>query len=150
MTTYFEPVNTLDILKILGADHGNHKKKINTSDLRSLVLEGFPFSAFEAMQKEIDIPQSQLSTLLGIPMRTIARRKEDKQLTPVESDRLYRLARVVAYAGEVLGGDDKVRTWLKNPNRGLGGEIPLELLATDIGARQVEEVLQRIEYGIYG
>lgn len=150
MTTYFEPVNTLDILKILGVDRSSRKKKPNADDLRSAVLEGFPFSAFEAVRKEIDLPQNQLSTLLGIPARTIARRKEDKQLTPVESDRLYRLARVVAYAGEVLGGVEKVRTWLKSPNRGLGGEIPLELLATDIGARQVEEVLQRIEYGIYG
>lgn len=150
MTTYCEPFNSLDVLKILGVDRGSRKKNPNASDLRSAVLEGFPFSAFEAVQKEIDLPQNQLSALIGIPSRTIARRKEDKQLTPVESDRLYRLARIVAYGHVVLGDMEKVRTWLKTSNRGLGGEIPLSLLATDIGARQVEEVLQRIEYGIYG
>ena len=45
---------------------------------------------------------------------------------------------------------DKARAWLKHPNRGLGDEVPLSLLDTDIGARQVEDVLIRLEYGIHG
>jgi putative toxin-antitoxin system antitoxin component (TIGR02293 family) len=80
----------------------------------------------------------------------MARRKENQQLTSVESDRLYRVARVFVFTVEVLGDLEKARTWLKSSNRGLGGEIPLTLLDTEIGARQVEDVLQRLKYGIYG
>jgi len=140
----------LQVQKILGASLDNKKKTASASDLRSSILKGLPFSAFEAVQKEIDLPQNQLSNILGIPIRTMARRKESQKLTSVESDRLYRVARVFAFAVEVLGDVEKARTWLKSPNRGLGGEIPLTLLDTDIGARQVEDVLQRLKYGIYG
>jgi putative toxin-antitoxin system antitoxin component (TIGR02293 family) len=150
MTIQTDSSLILQVQKILGTGLDSKKKAASASDLRSSVLKGFPFSAFEAVQKEIDLPQNQLSSILGIPTRTMARRKENQQLTSVESDRLYRVARVFAFTVEVLGDTEKARTWLKSPNRGLGGEVPLTLLDTDIGAEQVEDVLQRLKYGIYG
>jgi putative toxin-antitoxin system antitoxin component (TIGR02293 family) len=87
--------------------------------------------------------------ILGIPPRTVARRKEARQLNPQESDRLYRLARAAAQAVAVLGSLDKARLWLKTPNRALGCELPLDLLDTEIGARQVDDVLLRLNYGIF-
>ena len=65
------------------------------------------------------------------------------------SDRLYRVASTLFQAVEVLGSIDKARVWLKSPNRSLGSEMPLDLLDTEIGARQVEEVLLRLNYGIF-
>jgi putative toxin-antitoxin system antitoxin component (TIGR02293 family) len=150
MTTYSDSSLNGQVQKILGTRVDDTKKNATASDLRSSVLKGLPFSAFEAVQKEIGLPQNQLSNILGIPTRTMARRKENQQLTSVESDRLYRVAWVFAFTVDVLGDIDKARTWLKSPNRGLGGEVPLTLLDTDIGARQVEDVLQRLKYGIYG
>lgn len=139
--------------KILGptitAKKSSPHAGISPAEIRSSVQRGFPFSSFERLQTEIDVPQKELSELLGIPTRTIARRKEEKRLTPVESDRLYRLSRVLAFTVEVLGSSEKARTWLKKPNRSLGGEIPLSLLDTDIGAQQVTDVLMRLRYGIY-
>lgn len=135
---------------MLGASHHSSKGTSSTAYLRSAVRKGLPFSAFETVLREVDLPQKQLSTILGIPTRTIARRKESRQLTAAESDRLYRVARVAVHAASVLGDMDKARTWLKRPNRGLGDEVPLSLLDTDIGARQVEDVLVRLEYGIHG
>jgi putative toxin-antitoxin system antitoxin component (TIGR02293 family) len=85
----------------------------------------------------------------GIPPRTVARRKEARRLNPQESDRLYRAARAVSQAADVLGSLEKARSWLKAPNRALGCEIPLDLLDSEIGTRQVEEVLLRINVGIY-
>jgi putative toxin-antitoxin system antitoxin component (TIGR02293 family) len=79
----------------------------------------------------------------------LARRKDKRTLNPVESDRLYRLARVALMAIEVLGSHEKAKQWLERPNRALGGETPLSLLDTDIGARQVEAVLGRIEHGVF-
>ena len=135
---------------MLGASPHGQKGASSTAYLRSAVRKGLPFSAFETVLREVDLPQKQLSTILGIPTRTIARRKEIRQLTAAESDRLYRVARVAVHAASVLGDMDKARAWLKRPNRGLGDEVPLSLLDTDIGARQVEDVLVRLEYGIHG
>ncbi|MEZ4294113.1 MAG: antitoxin Xre/MbcA/ParS toxin-binding domain-containing protein [Polyangiaceae bacterium] len=119
------------------------------AELREAVRKGLPFSAFEAVSKHLEISPQHITAVLGIPPRTVARRKAARHLTPQESDRLYRLARAISQAIEVLGTLDKARVWLKTPNRALGGEVPLELLDTEIGARQVEEVLLRIHYGIF-
>ncbi len=121
----------------------------SAAELRSAVRKGFPFSAFEAVSKHLDISPQHITTVLGIPPRTVARRKAARHLTPQESDRLYRLARAVSQALEVLGTVEKSRAWLKTPNRALGGDTPLDLLDTEIGARQVEEVLLRLNYGIF-
>lgn len=121
----------------------------NAVELRDAVRQGLPFSAFEAVTKSLKVSPQQITLVLGIPPRTVARRKSAKFLTPQESDRLYRLARAIAQAVEVLGTIEKARVWLKTPNRALGGEVPLNLLDTDIGSRQVEEVLLRINYGIF-
>ncbi len=81
--------------------------------------------------------------------RTMARRKGERRLSAMESDRLYRLARVAAHAEEVFGGPEKAGTWLLRPNRALGKAVPFELLDTDEGTRQVEAVLGRIEHGVF-
>ena len=87
---------------------------------------------------------------LVIPRRTFERRREGKQpLTVAESDRLLRAVRVVVRAIDALGDADRARAWLRTPNRSLRGEVPLALIATDMGARMVEQALGRIEHGIY-
>jgi len=121
----------------------------NLAELRDAVRRGLPYSALEALTKQLELSPQQFTAVFGIPARTVARRKEARQLTPQESDRVYRVARTVSQAVEVLGSIDKARTWLKTPNRALGCEMPLDLLDTEIGARQVEEILLRINYGIF-
>jgi putative toxin-antitoxin system antitoxin component (TIGR02293 family) len=119
------------------------------AELRDSVRSGLPFSALVALTKQLEISPQQFTAVFGIPPRTVARRKEARHLNPQESDRLYRVARAVSQAVEVLGSIEKARVWLKTPNRALGREIPLDLLDTEIGARQVEEVLLRLNYGIF-
>jgi putative toxin-antitoxin system antitoxin component (TIGR02293 family) len=60
---------------------------------------------------------------------------------------LYRLARLVAIANQYLGGSERARRWLRRPNRALGGLAPLAAIDTELGARQVENILGRIAYG---
>jgi putative toxin-antitoxin system antitoxin component (TIGR02293 family) len=119
------------------------------AELRDAIHIGLPFSAFLALSKQLEISPQHLIAVFGIPPRTVARRKEARHLNPQESDRLYRVASTLSQAVEVLGSIDKARVWLKTPNRALGCEIPLDLLDTDIGTRQVEEVLLRLNYGIF-
>lgn len=121
----------------------------STAELRDAVRQGLPFSALETLTRQLEISPQQCSAVLGIPPRTVARRKEARQLNPQESDRLYRLARAASQAVDVLGSLDKARLWLKTPNRALNCDRPLDLLDTEIGARQVEDVLLRLNYGIF-
>ncbi len=81
---------------------------------------------------------------------TLARRKSrpDAHLTPDESDRLARLAQVWTFALEVWGDEESARAFLFRPHPLLNGRKPIDLsLATDLGARLVEEILGRLKYG---
>ena len=78
----------------------------------------------------------------------MARRKTEQRLTAQESDRLARLARILTYATEVFGTEEKASTWLTRPNRILGATAPIDLLDTDLGTQVVETMLGRIEHGV--
>ena len=90
----------------------------------------------------------EAASVLHMPARTLARRKQSRRLDAHESDRFYRIARVAAQAFSVFGEEGKAATWLVRPNRALNGEAPIYLLDTDVGARQVEDILGRIEHGV--
>jgi putative toxin-antitoxin system antitoxin component (TIGR02293 family) len=86
---------------------------------------------------------------LQLARRTLARRKKSNRLDGQESERIVRLADIAAHAVSVLGSLDKTTQWLTTGNRALGGETPISLLDTDVGTRAVDEVLLRIEHGVY-
>lgn len=111
--------------------------------------QGLSYAALAAVATRYEIPTATLVRVLRIPARTLARRKKERKLRPDESDRLLRLARVAALAEETLGTPEKATSWLHRPNRALGRVSPLDLLDSDVGARQVEQILGRISYGVY-
>ena len=110
---------------------------------------GLPFAALDAVAKRYGVPVTRLAAILGLPARTLARRKKERRLSAEESDHLVRLARVAAMAEDVLETRDNATEWLRTPNRALGGVAPIDLLGTDLGAGQVETILVRIDYGVY-
>lgn len=122
----------------------------NTLSIRNAIRAGLPFAALAAVSASLALPLGAAGLLLGMSAGAVLRRRAGGHLTPQESDRLYRIARVVAEARDTLGSTAKAREWLQTPNRALGGEKPLDLLDTDLGARQVEEVLLRLDHGIFG
>ena len=119
-------------------------------DVRARIQEGLPFRSFEAMRARYGLEAGVVTRILDIPPRTLARRKAAARFPASESDRLARLARIAALAEEVLGDAEKAGHWLQRPNRALAGEAPLGHLATELGAREVEDVLGRIAHGVIG
>ena len=118
--------------------------------LAQLVRRGLPATSITALAGKLHIANSALSQKLGIPQRTLTRRlSQASALTPAESDRIVRMARVFATAVELIGDQEKATEWLRTPNRALAGERPLDQLDTDPGARMVEDILGRIAYGVY-
>jgi putative toxin-antitoxin system antitoxin component (TIGR02293 family) len=120
-----------------------------TLDLAPQIQKGLPFKALERVSKHLEISTALMNKSLDFATRTIARRAQEKKLSPAESERLVRLSRVLAEAKRVLGSAEKARSWVLKPNRALGGAIPLQMLRTDIGANAVFEELGRIDYGVF-
>lgn len=129
--------------KVLKADLGS------TRALLRGVEAGLPYGSLEALTDRFGLNRADVAAALRLPPRTLARRKRERKLPADESDRLVRLARIAADAARVLGDERKAGSWLRDENIALGGERPIDLLNSDLGARQVEDVLGRIEFGVY-
>jgi putative toxin-antitoxin system antitoxin component (TIGR02293 family) len=117
------------------------------TDLQAAIREGFPQKVLKKVAQSAGITLGELAASLDLSARSLQRRRHEGRLAQYESDRVYRLARIVALAKHYLGDDRAATRWLKRPNRALGGQIPLGLIDTESGARAVENVLGRIAYG---
>ena len=113
------------------------------------IQQGLRFRELETLQDDIDVPLDQLATKLSISRSTLQRRKSAGRLSPDESDKVIRFSRLLRQAAELFGDIDKARAWLKHPQYGLGGAVPLDYAETEIGAREVEDLLGRMKYGVY-
>jgi putative toxin-antitoxin system antitoxin component (TIGR02293 family) len=121
----------------------------DSAQLVRLVRGGFPFSRVTRFQRRSELPWEKLAHLVQIPQRTLTRRQSEGRLRPDESDRLLRASKVFDMAVELFEGDaEAARRWLQTPQRGLGGELPLEFASTEVGAREVERLIARLEQGI--
>lgn len=101
------------------------------------------------LRANLDLPMDRLAPMLGISKATLHRRKNTGYLDSAESDRVLRFARLLGQAASVMESLDSGRRWLTSPQAGLGGAIPLDYAETEVGAREVENLLGRIEYGVY-
>lgn len=128
------------------------RRAVNSEiQLARLVREGLPSKALDHVLAELTPESATQAEVYGVvgSARTLQRKRTaGTRLSPDESDRLARLARILARAAEALGAADKARRWLGKPNFALGGVKPLVLLDSDAGALAVEQELGRIEHGI--
>ena len=137
------------IAETLGGERALRRPPANLEALRARVREGLPYASLEAVASRLGLSQDEIVALLAVPRRTLARRKAARRLRSDESDRLLRLSRIAALAEDVLGSHEKAARWLHTPNRALGKDRPLDWLDTDLGAREVEDLLLRIAHGVY-
>ena len=140
-------LHTEALVEALGGKKVFKRRIVNVDQLRETVKAGLPYASLEALIDKFGLAREEAAAALHLPQRTIARRKKEQKLQADESDRLLRLARVGAQAAATLGSEEKAVQWLRRPNRALGNRAPLDLIDSDIGTRQVEEVLGRIEHG---
>jgi len=126
-------------------------KKPNPSPAKVIrvVQEGLDFAELESLREQLDLPLDRLAGQLGLARATLHRRKASGRLTSDESDKVLRFARLLGQAVQLFGGIEDARRWLKAPQRGLGGAVPLDYAQTETGAREVENLLGRIDYGVY-
>jgi putative toxin-antitoxin system antitoxin component (TIGR02293 family) len=126
---------------------------IRTDDnlkLAKKVEAGFSFDALERLGKTTGLPLERLRVAVRIAPRTFTRRKKEKKLSPEESDRLVSISRLLAQTFELFEGNEEAGIrWFTSPNRALGGQSPLEVAATETGTREVENLIGRLEHGVF-
>ncbi|MEP6936689.1 MAG: antitoxin Xre/MbcA/ParS toxin-binding domain-containing protein [Chthoniobacterales bacterium] len=113
------------------------------------IRAGLSFRAVQNLQKAFDFPLETVAAVLGISRATLHRRKTQGRIDRREAERVVRYQRLLERAREVFGHPDAARKWLKHPQQGLGGAVPIDFAKTELGAREVENLLGRIEYGVY-
>lgn len=115
----------------------------------AVLKAGLPIAFFDGLCAELQIAAQEMASVLNIAPRTLARRKKEGRLQTAESERLYRLGALFEKAVAVLGDVEAARSWFKNPARALGDAAPLHFADTEPGAREVEDLLGRLEHGVF-
>lgn len=138
------------VVDLLGGAKAIGTKVARELDFDEEIKRGFRPQVFSSFKANTGLPNSVLSRILGVSVRTIDRfviLKGADRIKPATSDRLYRTAKVVALAENVLEDRGQALEWLSSRQKGLGDRVPFDLVETDAGTREVEEELQRIEHG---
>ena len=123
--------------------------KSDVVSLAAAVRAGFSYRTLARFSKATDMTLAEVGAVIQMTDRTLVRRKAQGRLDALESDRLLRASRIFSLAIDLFEGDrDAAKRWLETPQRALGGAIPLQFAASDVGAREVENVIGRLEDGI--
>jgi putative toxin-antitoxin system antitoxin component (TIGR02293 family) len=124
----------------------------NAFDIHELIERGFPSEAVIAfVQSVAQFKDKQVFVkIIGLSERTLHRRiKHPEPLTAEQSGSAWRLARVLSKAEDVLGERQEAVKWMVTPALGLEGRAPLDLLTTEVGFELVNDLLTRMDYGVY-
>lgn len=114
------------------------------------VNTGFPYRAFDRFCLNSGLSFDAVIALLDIPRRTMTRRKAEGRFLPSESDRLLRASRLFAEVLELFEGNrDAAAGWLEAAQPALGDAAPLDLARTEVGSREVERLIARLEHGVF-
>lgn len=119
------------------------------ADIVAMIRRGLPMAEFQALAAWLGCSEEELAPLLGISRATLHRRKKTGHLEMPESERLVRIGRLLRRATEVFEKEEAARNWLKSPAVAFSGETPLSFADTEIGAREVEFLLGRLEHGVF-
>lgn len=118
------------------------------TEMLQMIGRGFPSGKVTRVAAEYEIPEALLYRALHISASTFQRRKRGGRFNADESDRLVRVVGLYGMAEDVLGSKRDASDWISAPNRNLGGVPPAEFAVTEVGAREVEELLGQIAHGV--
>lgn len=122
----------------------------DTAHLMRQVEKGLPFRLVERLRRNMALTTEEFAELIQVRPRTLSRRKEEGRLQPDESDRALRASRLFGRVLELFEGDvAAARDWLSSAQPALGGAVPLSVARTELGAREVEHLIGRLEHGVF-
>ena len=134
--------------EILGGKGVLGRQVASLLDLNEAVERGLPKITLRNVVRHIYTDATDQRAMMHriVPEATYKRRRD--RLSHAESERTERLARVVAMAEHVWQDTEQSRRFLLTPHPEIGGKTPLDAALTELGARQAEEIMARILYGL--
>jgi putative toxin-antitoxin system antitoxin component (TIGR02293 family) len=140
-------IEAAKVAEVVGGERTVGRAVRNAGDLIAAVRAGLPAATVEYVVDAGKMSLTEIDAAI-LPRKTLARRIKAGMLTADQSDRLIRVAKVIALAEETFGSPDKAGAWLRRETGPLGGVSPMSLLDTTEGTSQVEQLLTRIAYGV--
>ena len=140
-------IEAAKVAGVVGGERTVGRVVRNAGDLIAAVRAGLPAATVEYVVDAGKMSLTEIDAAI-LPRKTLARRIKAGMLTADQSDRLIRVAKVIALAEETFGSPDKAGAWLRRETGPLGGVSPMSLLDTTEGTSQVEQLLTRIAYGV--
>lgn len=126
-------------------------RPLRAGEVTARIRAGLPLAEFDALRELLGLTVERMADKIGASIATLSRRRRSGQpLDAGHGDRLLRFARLFRLATELYDGDEEAaRAWLAKPARALDGETPLDRADTEAGAREVENLIGRLEHGVY-
>jgi putative toxin-antitoxin system antitoxin component (TIGR02293 family) len=136
------------VQELTGVITTSHPHPDHYAGLRDLILQGLPSAALNVLESQYQVPIKTLADWLDTSTKTLWRRRAGL-LSRTETDLAVRYGRVFEQAKSAFGTEDAAREWLTSAQASLNGAVPVELLRTELGAREVERIIELIDYGEY-
>jgi putative toxin-antitoxin system antitoxin component (TIGR02293 family) len=109
-----------------------------------------PLQVVKQLSTTFNLSVKDVAGVLDVTPKTISRwRGKDSALSEQQADRMIILKSIFDLGKKVLGTDENVKKWIREPIFSLDGQTPLKLLKTESGRRRIESVLHQIEYGFF-
>ncbi len=124
-------------------------KSKSVAGLIASIKNGLPVQSLRILSTNLGVPEKCIALTVNIPQRTLTQRKKEGRFKPDESERVFRLARLYERALGVFDDASATKKWFNSRIKGLGNKTPLEYADTEVGAREVEDMLGRIEDGVF-
>lgn len=139
-----------DITNALGGSKVLGKQTKSLLDISDMIEQGFPTKTVYFLQSKMALSDEDYSSMLGVTEKWLDshRKKIRAHVDSNISNRIYCIARVFTLAIIVLENKNAANKWLCRPQSGLCERVPIELIKNGAGAREVEELLCRIEFGM--
>lgn len=114
-----------------------------------IVKEGISKKALELLKDKARLDYNQLARALNVSRQTLTNKKSSNKFNPDVSNAILALADTYSYGYDVFQDTERFNRWMFTENSALGGKIPFEILNTYYGRLSVNNIIGRIEHGIF-
>jgi len=149
-TYAFSTDNVVKTFSLLGMTGATIKKLSSAFDYIELSNAGITKNAINVLADNIGISRKFISeNIFDVSVKTMERKDNKTKLDKRISSHAIEIAKVVQHTWKVFREEDKVKRWLNQTNRALNNKKPVELFDTLSGILIVDDILGRIEEGVY-
>jgi len=118
------------------------------TDLITLARTGIQTKYVKEIQDFTSLSDKELSSILPISQRQLVRYVDSHKLNKEITSHLIQLIELFQ-KGFKLFGQDKFKLWIRTPNKVIDNNAPIEIMNTSIGIEMIEDIIGRIEHGVY-